>query len=345
MKKIVLSILLMGLFALSHAQSPIAILTHNGNMTPYYGTSALVDAYAAADSGDVITLSPGVFTGVEIRKPLTLRGAGMMTDTAAGTLPTTITGTYKIHNTDTDLPMTIEGIYFQDGAYMDNIYNVTFSKCYINSFLAPFYGGGNITNGTFVHCIIPNIKASWLSNCHFYNSVVCEGVANGNWFQNSNGSTVLYNCIIQLRSITSIDNFHSYNSILLLDNDTTSPLSMTNTCENHEYCIGINPWESLLFFPESYVVGHHLHNVTYCYQLFGASATSFNHEITVFADYHLVEGVDSSWVGNDGTQIGIYGGAMPFNPKVNNPSIGHINVAGQTNGQGELPVNIEIVTE
>lgn len=342
MKKIVLSLLMMGFLTLVQAQSPIAILSHGGNMTPYYGTSALVDAYAAADSGDVITLSPGVFTGVEIRKPLTLRGAGMMTDTVAGTLRTTITGQYKIHNADTALPMTFEGIYFQDGAYMDNIYNVTFSKCYISSFASPFYGGGGVTNGTFVHCIIPSIKAPWLYNCHFYNTVVAEGTASGSWFQNSNSSTVLYNCIIQLHEIAGIDNFHSYNSILLLDNDTVSTAEFANTCENHEYCLGIcGPYS--FFHPTTYLNSQHLYNYVWCYQVFGIEG--FNHDISTFADYHLANGVDTLCVGNDGTQVGIYGGAMPFNPKVINPSIGRINVAGQTNTEGDLPVEIEIVNE
>ena len=59
----------------------------------------------------------------------------------------------------------------------------------------------------------------------------------------------------------------------------------------------------------------------------------------------LLPGVAATYLGSDGTQIGIYGGSMPFDPKILNPSIGHITVGGQTNDQGQLPVTIEVVNE
>ena len=346
MKKLFSVIIALCFFALAQAQTPIAMLNHGNTFTPFYGTDALVNAYNDAQEGDIITLSPGIFNGVEIRKPLTIRGAGMMTDTAAGTLRTTIIGTKKIHNPDTALPMIFEGLYFEGGAYMDNIWNVTFSKCYINSFGAPFYGGSGIHNGNFVHCIIPSIRAGWLSNCHFYNSVVAEGEANANWFQNSDGSTILYNCIIQLQSISSIDNFHSYNSILLLANENDTTTSMANTCENHEYCLGISAYDQF-FHPSTNLGSQHLINYSWPSEAFGNGDPHFNRNISTFTDYNLMHTVYNiaTLVGSDGTELGIYGGAMPFDPKVNNPSIGHITVGGQTNQQGQLPVNIQIVNE
>ena len=53
----------------------------------------------------------------------------------------------------------------------------------------------------------------------------------------------------------------------------------------------------------------------------------------------------ATYLGSDGTQIGIYGGAMPFDPRILNPNIGHITIGGQTNDQGQLPVTIEVVNE
>ena len=71
----------------------------------------------------------------------------------------------------------------------------------------------------------------------------------------------------------------------------------------------------------------------------------FDFDVTIYADYHLLPGVATTYLGSDGTQIGIYGGSMPFDPKILNPSIGHITVGGQTNDQGQLPVTIEVVNE
>ena len=103
MKKILSSLIALCFFAFAQAQAPIAMLSHSGLHTPYYGTDALVDAYAAAQNGDIITLSPGVFNACEIRKSITIRGAGMMTDSVAGTLRTTINGNFKLHNDNNGL--------------------------------------------------------------------------------------------------------------------------------------------------------------------------------------------------------------------------------------------------
>ncbi len=55
----------------------LATLNHEGSISPYYGSSALQEAYNAANHGDVITLSSGSFLGTDIKKAITLRGAGM----------------------------------------------------------------------------------------------------------------------------------------------------------------------------------------------------------------------------------------------------------------------------
>ena len=44
------------------AQRPFATLEHEGTVTAYYGTTALSQAHSAAVAGDIITLSPGMFT-------------------------------------------------------------------------------------------------------------------------------------------------------------------------------------------------------------------------------------------------------------------------------------------
>ena len=343
MKKIVLSFFLMGFLTLVSAQAPIAILTHGGNMAPYYGTSALVDAYAAAQTGDIITLSPGVFNAVEIRKALTIRGAGMMTDSAAGTLRTTINGNFNIHNDNTGDYLTFEGLYIEGEAYMDTIYNLNFTKCFINKFVKPSYSSDGVYNATFTHCIIRDIRTAWLHNSHFYNCVLRENTGSGADFFSSDNSTVCSHCIIQLRNDGGINHFHSTNSILLLD-DGNANTGTANNCLNHEYCIGICAFDESFFHPASHMVGQHNHNYIWPFQVFGGE-NYFDRDVTVFAGYHLNIQDSTIFIGSDGTEIGIYGGAMPFNPRVSNPSIGHITVAGQTNTEGELPVEIEVVTE
>ena len=95
------------------------------------------------------------------------------------------------------------------------------------------------------------------------------------------------------------------------------------------------------FHPVAYTEGNNLYNFSDLSQVF----VGFDFNITIFADYHLLPDVAATYLGSDGTQIGIYGGPMPFDPRILNPSIGHITVGGQTNDQGQLPVTIEVVNE
>ena len=340
MKKTVFFGLLMGLMMIAQAQTPVAILTHDAVNTPYYGTAALVSAYNAAVPGDVITLSPGVFSTCDIRKAITIRGAGMMSDTSTGTLRTTLNGDFRIHNNDSlGRYLTFEGLYLENVAYMDTIYNLNFSKCFINCFKNPWYSSQGVTNGTFTQCIIREIRTAWLYSCHFYNSVLRETNTSGSDFRSSNGTTVCDHCIIQLNADDCVTHFHSTNSILLLE-DHTEEMEVANSCLNHEYCIGIHTgW---FFVPSSYMAGLHLYNIAWPHELFVA----FDRDVNTVADYHLLttEFV-SNTISSDNTQIGIYGGAMPFNPRVVNPSIGHITVGGQTDSDGQLPVQIQVVNE
>ena len=67
MKKLFLSLVALVMATMSYAQSKlVATLTHGDKVTMYDGASAFKKAYNAAQSGDVITLSGGSFSGVTI---------------------------------------------------------------------------------------------------------------------------------------------------------------------------------------------------------------------------------------------------------------------------------------
>jgi hypothetical protein len=63
---------------------------------------------------------------------------------------------------------------------------------------------------------------------------------------------------------------------------------------------------------------------------------------SVGENFELLESIANTYRGNDGTQIGIYGGPMPFDPRVTNPLIKRINVADRSNSDDKLPVTIEM---
>ena len=71
----------------------MATLQHGDEVSVYYGKTALEEAYtAAADSGDVVTLSAGVFSfsNHEFQKSLSVVGNGFVSDMENGIYPTII---------------------------------------------------------------------------------------------------------------------------------------------------------------------------------------------------------------------------------------------------------------
>ena len=58
--------------------------------------------------------------------------------------------------------------------------------------------------------------------------------------------------------------------------------------------------------------------------------------------FELTAAAQTTFLGDDGTQIGIYGGSMPFDPKPNNPYITKLTVAEKSTPQGTLSVDIQV---
>lgn len=48
------------------------------------------------------------------------------------------------------------------------------------------------------------------------------------------------------------------------------------------------------------------------------------------------------YLGSDGTEVGIYGGNLPFDATPTNPQITKFNVASKTTADGKLSVDIEV---
>lgn len=78
-------------------QTTVATLSKasTGEVTQYYGATGLINAYADAETGDAIYLSPGTFQSVNLGKVITICGAGMTKVTGE---ESTSTGTTLVNN-------------------------------------------------------------------------------------------------------------------------------------------------------------------------------------------------------------------------------------------------------
>ena len=120
MKKILLSmaLVLLGLNAAMAQSSLVATLSHEGNVSLFSGYNAFVDAMAAADHGDVITLSSGLFAPTTITKAVTIRGAAMDDDAEKGILKTEINGSVNINIPDETNGKTLTMEYLYINTYV-----------------------------------------------------------------------------------------------------------------------------------------------------------------------------------------------------------------------------------
>ena len=64
-----------------------------------------------------------------------------------------------------------------------------------------------------------------------------------------------------------------------------------------------------------------------------------------YEEYILNEDFATSFPGNDGTEVGIHGGIMPFSLNPSYMIVKRCNVAGKSTIDGKLSVDIEIDTE
>lgn len=322
-----LSLLVLVLFGtrVMAQSSLLATLNHEGTISTFYGATALQKAHAAAVNGDVITLSSGTFLSVDITKAVTLRGAGMVLDAATQTEPTVLANDFKITIADDVTErLTIEGVYSNQKVNIVKLKNAMFLKNRMREI--DISGNGYGTDLTFIHCRIAYLYS-------------------GNAY--SNNSATFQNCIV---SGISGENYIFHNSIIRGDSNSGG-ISLRDNSE-YKNCIITN-----------YLYSDAPTNSTYYNNLFiGTSGNKLESipnstNVTVNEkddkiknllnysddnDYKLTDEAKAIMKGSDGTEVGLYGGSLPYDPTPTNPQISKFNVAAKTTADGKLSVDIEV---
>ena len=360
MKKSFLSLVLtLCLFAGSAiAQSSmLATLSHEGEITVFYGADALKEAHTAAAHGDVITLSSGSFNAVNITKAITLRGAGLEIDSVKNIHPTVILGSFNISIGDSiSEQLTIEGIYNDYTITVTaGLNNATFIKNRFFTFTFDTNSGNTAQylNNRFIHCkiayrffaaIFASKKSLSFMNCYI-NSI----------FNNSN-SSIFTNCIIGSSSGSiTINNTKYYSRQSYLSYCTLYNCILVPSTNDYEYnslpstaiaynCIATNVNSNYNVAGKSYYVFKNIPNSTnrVIPSIGGVfkSYTSYND----FETFEILDALKTGFLGTDGTQVGIHGGSLPYSPATTNPQITKCNVAPRSTADGKLSIDIEVKT-
>lgn len=320
-KGLFLTLLSVVLFSLrvSAQSSLLATLNHEGTISTYYGASALQQAYNAATHGDVITLSSGSFLGTDIKKAITLRGAGMQVDTVSHTEPTVITNNFTIDISDTlSHRLTMEGIYSNQTIKVNTLKNAMFLKCRFYEFTYSSQSTSKMVDLNFIHCRIAYYFRLTNGSAAFTNCVI------NNIYQNSGSPMSLTNCYTKASPYQENSEFK--NCIIVNTNGGTS----TCTYYNNLYVAESN---SNLNSP----------NNTNVKILNTDERIKFlTGDYSDDKDYVLTDAVRALIKGTDGTEVGIYGGSLPYDPTPTNPQITKFNVAAKSTADGKLSVDIEV---
>lgn len=331
MKRLFLSLVALAAATMSYAQNIlVATLSHGENISMYYGTYALQQAHTAAQSGDVINLSGGAFQAVNITKALTLRGTGI--DDAS---PTYISGDYTINVPSTDVNrLSMEGIRSTGTITMKGTFN---SPYFVKSQFYKFSYDSNaaIKNAMFANCRITyQYYLKGTSTVQFLGSYV-GGVEN-----ESNTGASFINCVIlpyqsgyypeyiQNSQLVNCIIYQTYNN-----GNMSLQLPSTNIATN---CVSIG--YDNLFGAQAANTG----NKSVGYNEWSKVFKSFTGTYSESQQFELSDNAKTKYLGNDGTEVGMHGGILPYNTTPSYPQITKMNVANKTTADGKLSVEIEV---
>lgn len=305
------------------AQKLLAL--HHAGAASFY--TSLDGAYNAAVNGDTIYLPGGNISGITLQKSLTLIGVGHHPDSTSAT-GTTILSYLSIYGTASNSFIT--GIYFtQNVVSHDNVVGLHITRCYFAQGIRQSSGQieGWIVSESFIgsspgpyyySIYTPN----GINNSFISNNVIGNGA---NSFQSTeisnnvflNGPILSTNCLIR-------------NNIFTQDYQ-----SSTSNCQWYNNLnAGVNGGPNGNGNTGS---GNYFDNAPYT-----SVFVNYNGSNTFYQnDFHVV---NSAYLGNDGTPVGIYGGAFPWKEGSlpSNPHIRAKTINSTTNPDGTLHINVTV---
>ena len=329
----------------SAQSSVIATLFHDGDIKTFYGTGALRSAHAAAVHGDVITLSSGSFTATDITKAVTLRGAGMEYDSISVIEPTIISGNFSIQiardSTLQNNNLVMEGIYHNaDGIITVNgsLNNPQFVKCRLYMIRCGSSGTyGYMYYANFINCVIASEVKFYSSgsatfvNCYVYDMEY--------YSSNPTASAEFQNCVVKDSNFSNVRNAVFRNCFLFATASSSSTLNILPSTSQAYNCVALSTISSTnVFANQSNTTNTLVSSFSDVFKTWtGSFLANFKTE-----RLELTDAAKTKYLGSDGTQIGIYGGSIPFDPRPSNPQITKLNVASKSTADGKLSVDIEV---
>lgn len=309
--------------------SLLATLNHEGTVSTFYGASAWKNAHDAAVNGDVITLSSGTFVAVNITKAITVRGAGMGIDSTAVAEPTVISGDFTIDIAEPGSNrLTLEGIYSNHTITYNNVVNPLFLKCRLKEVTCSYFSSSVLKDASFIHCRIAG-ELYLVTNCSAscVNSVIQKPYS----YNSSTSNFEFLNCCL-IGNMGSVKS-SSFKNCIISDNDNGNYIGSSCTAYNCVCLTADNYFRKITNSTNKSLTEYATLFKTYT----GAALDNLDSET-----FELTDEAKTQYLGTDGTEVGIYGGNLPFDPTPSNPQITKCNVAAKSTADGKLSVDIEV---
>lgn len=264
----------------------------------------------------------------------------MSADTINGIEPTVISNDFKINKEN----VTVEGVYMSDDLWLYHYDNIKIVGCAVNGSIRNYSSATKgVVNNYFISSKAFNDFSVCVDSINFYitNSVICNRLFNYSSYTNRANHIEISNSIIHLSQLSTLYILNSSFINCIIFTNSTGTAGTLRSGNFAYYCVGIGSAYMFDNVAAAYgtQVGITNKTVASFSDIFKTFTGSNQSE---FEDYSLTSAAASTYLGDDGTQVGIYGGSMPFNPKPNNPYITKCTVAEKSTPQGTLSVDIEV---
>lgn len=324
MKKFfILTAMMIMAFVCAKAQDiQLVTVQHGSEMQAFYGPDGFKNAMAAAQKGDVISLSGGNFNSATIDKAVTIQGAGYVQDVKNNRYKTLLIGDVNINLPEGESGLYIEGICtYNNFNIQGNVSSMSIVRCLMTNNVEVKSESNNLT---FLHCRINYLKLTGVSHSALVRNCAIE------YFYGSNSNAedgVAENCVFCDYCYENVIHFTFKNSVIC------NIYYLKSASNSFYYNIGNNygnfNWNTLQ-------EGNTFENIgNFKTKYFGDSKANYQSALTLTEEGKKIKG-------QDGTEVGIHGGSMPFTDVPSTPQITQKTVAPQSDVNGKLAVKFVI---
>lgn len=259
----------------------------------------------------------------------------MLTQPENDIYPTFIMGTLTLsQNDDSEKAANFEGIYFTAITHK-NISKARFLKCHFSNFYKS--GNGEISQCVFIQCIFNKCYLygdAQLFNCLISNSTELTSHTSTT---TTNNNFSYQNCVIIIESVTEVNSRNkAFNNCIFIPTSNSAYLydGNTNTGNIVYNCVCVGTTN---FFKN--VKNSTNRNIDSSIDFF---TNGLKYIIQDDSDFSLTEAAAETYLGGDGTQVGMYGGSFPFDPIPTGLRITKFNVAPKSTVDGKLSIDISV---